>query len=158
MKPLVDEFEVWSKPGKLLPSTYGKDLQSEMWDAGVPEDVFLGLSAVADSSDSENLKTSFDRGELDTSEFLQFCAAQGLLPETDPEISAMLFLEFKFGRPLAWIHMPVDSPPALLHKIKELLEIRGLLFADRDLHPPSQRQLHVGIEAEHDVRDEGFSR
>ena len=123
---LVHEFEAWSKPGKLLPLEYPKVLlQHEIWNAGIPRDVFLGISAIPEDIDCMNLKSLFVAQEATEFEFLSFCTENGLPANVDSQMSAMRFLEFKGGRALAWIHVPSDAPTSLLENFRRLLDARG---------------------------------
>jgi hypothetical protein len=128
----VRELEVWSPPGQLLPSEFAKQvLQLEVWNAGVPRDVFLGISEMPDQIDSRNLRSAIDRGEVDESEFKEFCKLNGLAVGVDSIESASKYLEYLHGRCLAWVHLPEGPDQArLLMKIKDLMSQRGYRIVD----------------------------
>lgn len=108
----IREFEVWSLPGSQLDSEYGKNtLQREMWDAGVPRDVFLGVSVIPDVVDCNNLEAAIQSGEFTEKDFQEFCLKNELPYAHDSEESSARFLEYTRGRCLAWIHLPDDAAP-----------------------------------------------
>jgi hypothetical protein len=129
----VREFEAWSSPGQVLSSECGKDLQEKIWNSGIPKDVFLGLSAIPDQTDCENLKAAFEMGELKLSDFEGFCALNALSPDVDEAESAMKFLEYSMGRPLAWIHIPEDDTDQLLSKLTDILKLFGHIVVDPEV-------------------------
>lgn len=128
----VRELEVWSAPGRVLPSEFAKQvLQLEVWNAGVPRDVFLGISEMPDQIDSKNLRSAIDRGEIDECEFKEFCKLNGLAVSVDSIDSASKYLEYLHGRCLAWLHLPEGPDQAqLLLKIEDLMSQRGYRIVD----------------------------
>lgn len=143
MNPLlhVIELEAWSLPGGQLDLEYGKAvLAPEMWEAGIAEDVFIGLSEVPDSIDCENLLWEIESGFTSEAEFQQFCKLRSLCCDVRDPLSASRFLEFLHGRSLAWVHVPDDgSAHSLIADIDRLLRAKGLLLRG-DRFPAS----HVG--------------
>ena len=126
----VRELEIWSKPGRILPAEFGKDLAQELRGEGVAEDVILGLSNVPHSVDLQNLRTSMQRGELAEHDYLQFCAQrQPPVDPTSPE-AACLFLELSFGRALAWLHAPEDQEAIMIPDLFDRVERRGLVVVE----------------------------
>jgi len=70
----VYELEAWSPPGLQLDPEFGKTvLAPEMWEAGIPNDVFLGLSEIPDSVDCENLQRDIETGVTSLEHFDEFC-------------------------------------------------------------------------------------
>lgn len=128
----VHEYEAWSRPGQLLPSDYGKNLQSEFWNLGIPTDVFLGLDSIPDRTDSEGLRIAIERGEFSKQDFGKFCAGHSLPDDLNCAESACRFLEISLGRCLAWIHIPDGEEPQLMPRISELLAVRGHIVVDPD--------------------------
>ncbi|WP_139019219.1 MULTISPECIES: hypothetical protein [Acidovorax] len=127
----IHELEAWSLPGLLLHPEYSKTtLQEEMWREGVPKNVFLGISAIPDKIDCENLKFLIHSGELKENEFMEFCVIHKLPETSESEESSAKFLEYKKGRCLAWIHLPTDSGADVLSKIKKILQIHGHIIID----------------------------
>ncbi|ASF45341.1 hypothetical protein [Methylovulum psychrotolerans] len=124
--PTVYDYDAWSSPGNQLPDEYGEELAEDLHKLGIPKDVFLGLSNVADKIDTENLRSSIADGEITLEDFRLFCQRQGLNPDPLDIHSANKCLEYAFGRPLAWVHVPEDSYPELLIKIIGLLEPRNI--------------------------------
>jgi len=130
------ELEVWSPPGHLLNPEFGKlVLAPEMWREGISRDVFLGLSAIPDPVDCENLKSDIESGVVTMQAFSTFCFEQGLVDSTDNQLSASRFLEYSYGRPLAWVHIP-DAAAALdlASAINVLLAKRGLFLLEPFTH------------------------
>lgn len=128
----VRELEVWSPPGKLLPPEFAKEvLQLAVWGAGVPRDVFLGISEIPDPIDSMNLRKAINQGEIDESQFKTFCGLNGLPIDVDNNESASKYLEYLNGRCLAWLHIPDGQDRIqLLTKIEELMSQRGYRIVD----------------------------
>lgn len=130
----VLELEVWSPPGNLLPAEFAKEvLQVEVWNAGVPQDVFMGISEIPDPIDSKSLKSAIARGEVSQSAFEEFCKSNGLSGNADNNESASKYLEYLHGRCLAWFNLPEGSGQAqLLTKVEKLMEERGYRIVESD--------------------------
>lgn len=127
----IRELEAWSVPGKLLHPEYSKDdLQQELWKEGIPEDVFLGISAIPDPTDCKNLELAIQSGELTEESFKEFCSAHTLPNSLQSEESSARFLEYMRGRCLAWIHLPDDAESTLLPMIIKMLAERGHIVID----------------------------
>lgn len=127
----IREFEAWSVPGQLLHPEYSKDdLQQELWNEGVPKDVFLGVSEIPDPIDCENLELAIQSGGLTEESFSEFCSAHALPSSMQSAESAARFLEYKRGRCLAWIHLPEDAESTLLPIIIKMLAERGHIVID----------------------------
>lgn len=126
------ELEVWSPPGLQLHVEYGKTvLAPEMWSAGIARDMFLGLSEVPDSTDCQNLQMGLDSGALAKDAFTDFCLSHGLVGSTNDALSAARFLEFTYGRKLAWVHIPDSAAASKLAKeIHRLVAVKGFLLLD----------------------------
>jgi hypothetical protein len=92
--------------------------------------VFLGLSAISDSTDCENLYSAIESGELTRDSFGRFCSAHELPDNLQSEKSSAKFLEYMWGRCLAWIHMPEDAESTLLPLIAKELAKRGHFVID----------------------------
>lgn len=136
MQP-VRELEAWSMPGKLLDVDYSKDvLQPDLWKQGIPEDVFLGISAIPDATDCENLRLSIQSGELTENEFKDFCLKNNLPINLQSTESAAKFLEYMQGRCLAWIHLPVEDASSLLVAIVKMLKNWGHIVVDPTTQMP----------------------
>lgn len=56
-----------------------------------------------------NLKTEIDETVLRASDYAHFCKFSKLLAFDVEGRSAAMFLEYAFGRILAWVHMEVDG-------------------------------------------------
>ena len=138
----VRELEAWSVPGQLLHPEYSKCvLQQELWDAGIPRDVFLGLSAIPDATDCENLKLSIRAGELAEDLFIEFCVAHHLPASLQSQESSAKYLEYMRGRCLAWIHLPEAANGSLLLTIVKMLRERGHVVID----PETMAQIENGL-------------
>jgi hypothetical protein len=131
MMKRVHEFEVWSTKGKLLPVDYGKDLRDELLASGIfanhgiPDDVFIGLSNIPDKIDVHNLKMDIKEGVLTMEGFITFCHEYGLEPNIESNFSANKYLEYTYGSPIAWIHIPDGSEIRTLPLIIEIMNERG---------------------------------
>lgn len=123
---LVHELEAWSVPGKLLDAEYAKVvLQPEFWNAGIPNNVFLGLSSIPNEVDCRNLKRAIDSQKYSLADFEAFCLEYSLVKSIDNKDACSRYLEFMEGRCLAWIHMPPEKEHTLLPIIEKLLSARG---------------------------------
>jgi hypothetical protein len=128
----VFELEAWSPPGLQLDPEFGKTvLAPEMWEAGIPSDVFLGLSEIPDSVDCENLQRDIETGVTSLEHFDEFCISRGLPNSTQYPLAAARFLEYLHGRSLAWVHIPDDDvAKSLAAKIDRLLSSKGFRLRD----------------------------
>lgn len=126
----VRELEAWSTPGKLLSANYGKDLAQELWNLGIPRDVYLGLDDIPDQTDIENLRLAIEAGDLAVEAFKNFCKAHSLPPSLVSAESSCKFLEYSLGRRIAWIHVPQDSDPQVLQDLISVLKDRGHVVVD----------------------------
>ncbi len=107
---LILELELWSTPGKQLDAELGNDLAVEIpRAAGLPQGIILGLSFVPCDADVENLNIALNEGELLEDDFMSFCRFAKLPPRRRVAVSAARFLEFVYGRPLNWVHLPVSD-------------------------------------------------
>lgn len=127
----VHEFEVWSTRGQLLPVDYGKDLRDELLikgiftDLGIPDDVFIGLSNIPDKVDVHNLKMDIKEGVLTMEGFIAFCHEHGFEPNIESNFSANKYLEYTYGSPIAWIHIPDGSEMRMLPLVIKIMDERG---------------------------------
>ncbi|WP_265284927.1 hypothetical protein [Verminephrobacter aporrectodeae] len=129
----VRELEAWSKPGHLLDPEYGKDvLQQKLWAKGVPRDVFIGLSEIPNERHCKILEWTIQSGDLTEDSFKEFCLSRGLPDSMQSKESAANFLEYMEGRPLAWIHLPIDAEPTLLPMIVKIISELGHIVIDPD--------------------------
>ncbi|QHE86274.1 hypothetical protein [Hydrogenophaga sp. BPS33] len=126
----VREFEIWSKRRELLPADFGKALAVRLWALGVPEHVVLGLNFIPDETDSLNLKSMIEDGELTLEEFVIFCKENSLVQNISSVVSAGLYLEYCFGRCLAWIHFPEDCSQESFVKLVRMVELQGCRVVD----------------------------
>lgn len=112
-RPLVIELEIWSQPGSELERDAGKEIgprcSSELC---LPGGIVLGLSAIPDPIDAQNLRSYLAEGELSYAEFQEFCVNRGLPADVSVIDSAARFLAYSHGVPLAWVHLPA-SPEGL---------------------------------------------
>ena len=128
----VWELEAWSPPGLQLDPEFGKTvLAPEMWEAGIPNDVFLGLSEIPDTIDCENLQRDIETGVTSLEHFDAFCTSLGLSNSSQDPLAAARFLEYLHGRALAWVHIPDDDvAKSLAVKIDRLLSSKGFRLRD----------------------------
>ncbi|WP_328190281.1 hypothetical protein [Marinobacter sp. OP 3.4] len=110
----VIELELWSTPGRCLDPELGKDLDAEaVREADLPRDVVLGLSFIPDQAHVEFLRVALAEREIAERDFRVFCDFRGLDPDPGLPFSAARFLEFMYGRPLAWVHLPESEEGAV---------------------------------------------
>lgn len=129
---VIKEFEVWYPPGEIVPQDYGKSIQINVWNEGIPKEVFLGVSNVPDNVDCQSLALSINGGELSIDDFRAFCESNGYVFDINNNLSACKFIEFSKGACIAWLHLPEDQVDEYLEKIKKILEKinNKLLIAD----------------------------
>lgn len=104
----VCELELWSKPNANLPEDVGLSLVKKAIIELELDKIIVGLSFLPDSTDVENLKICLAEKELDIFQFKSYCSKNNLSNDLNNAESAALFLEYEYGRPLAWIHIPTD--------------------------------------------------
>ena len=108
--PLVIELEIWSQPGLELEPDAGKEIGPRCCsELRLPEGIVLGLSAIPDPIDAQNLRSYLVGGELSYPEFQEFCVNRGLPADVSAIDSAARFLAYSYGVPLAWVHLPASS-------------------------------------------------
>jgi hypothetical protein len=102
----VHEYEVWSKPGRVLSQDFGKEIQADVWASGIPRDVFLGVSNIPDESDIATLTEMIESRLVEEQQFYAFCKSNNLPPRRDNQTSAAHFIEFVRGCCVGWVHIP----------------------------------------------------
>ncbi len=107
----VIELELWSRPSSNLPPEIGKLVIGPRCtsDLKLPEGVVLGLSEIPDPAHSTSLGMTLAEGELSRQEFDEFCARNGFEANVSSINSAARFLEYAYGRGLAWVHLPATE-------------------------------------------------
>ncbi len=106
----IIELELHSLPGLLLSQDFGKDVRELVVDElELPEEVFLGLSYIPSKTHAANLKTNIERGEILEIDYYRFCKSNNLATEIGNIISAASFLEYQYGRGIAWLHLPYND-------------------------------------------------
>jgi len=107
----VIELEIWSRPSANLPREIGKlEIGPRCTDElKLPEGVVLGLSEIPDPTDARRLDMTLAAGELSWKEFDEFCGQNGLEASVGSVDSAARFLEYAYGRGVAWVHLPATE-------------------------------------------------
>lgn len=106
----VYELEVWSQPGKNLPAEFGKELKAEIdSNLSLKAEVFIGLSFIPSTTDTTNLLHALNESELKIGDFERYCKLNNCEPSVSVHTSAAKYLEFSYGRALAWLHIPHSS-------------------------------------------------
>lgn len=108
---IVYELELWSRPGKNLDQDLGKEGLKELIskDLALDESVYLGLSYIPDEIYTTILKIDIRERNVDIDDFHNYCENNNLSPDTSDPVSAALFLEYLYGRGLAWLHLPCNQ-------------------------------------------------
>ncbi|MBV1777397.1 hypothetical protein KSF73_16875 [Burkholderiaceae bacterium DAT-1] len=130
----VREMELWTSPGKLyadsFPAEVGKSFSTEL---PLASNIFIALNSVPDEIDSENLLIAFEEGELAVGDFKRFCMLAGFECDEYNHLSACRFLEFSYGRKVAWIHLPESTDSeSELKLIAAWTREKGLALVDPD--------------------------
>ncbi len=127
----IRELEVWSAPGTNLPQDFGKLVFApQMWEAGWPKEVVLGLSLIPGPTDVENLRLCLDAGELFLDEFQHYCRCRDLPADARSEVSAESFLQFSYGVAIAWVHLNEDQEEQFVPLILAQVRSAGLALVD----------------------------
>lgn len=107
----VIELEIWSRPSFNLPQEIGKQAIGPRCtdELKLPEGVVLGLSEIPDPVHALNLGMSLAAGEVSRQAFDEFCSQNGLEKNVSSIASAAKFLEYTYGRGLAWVHLPATA-------------------------------------------------
>jgi len=109
--PLIVELELWLPPQSDRAPLDGKGLAARCrHETGLSSDVVLGLSFVPNEQDVAEVKRAIEAGEIQAEAFQRFLKKRGLPSHTETERSAAEFLAFVRGQPLAWLHLPAESP------------------------------------------------
>ncbi|MBU6953626.1 hypothetical protein [Hahella sp. HN01] len=106
----IFELEIWSQPGGCCNATQGLEIE-KLLKKELPSsiDFIVGHDFSPNNIDVENLSISMQEKELKESNFKSFCIQRGLSPDLNDSESAARFLEYSYGRLLAWVHLPHDE-------------------------------------------------
>ena len=116
----VIELEVWTQPGKNHDPDLGKSITLDaLRDLNLKGSVFKGIGYYPDPAHVKNLMAAIGEGEINEIDFVRFCKYKRLNPSVKNEKSAAAYLEYLYGRPLAWLHLPIDEGGDFL--IKKIL-------------------------------------
>lgn len=109
--PQVIELELWALPGSRLPPEIAKMSTAPQCnrDLGLEEGIVLGLSEIPDKAHVDTLTISLDRGELALEDFERYCRDNSLNSDVYSMESAARFLEYQYGRALAWVHLAASQ-------------------------------------------------
>jgi hypothetical protein len=108
--PKVFELEVWSKPGKNIDAEAGKVLEAMITkELCLDFGVVLGLSFVPNKVHVDNLLIAINERELLSVNYFRYCEKNNLTKSLHDIRSAAFYLEYEYGRPLAWIHIPYNE-------------------------------------------------
>jgi hypothetical protein len=106
----IYELELWSRPGRNLNQDYGKELEHIInMDLSLEKNICKGLSYIPNIADVHNLKSAINACEINQEDFLEYCVNQKIHPDLLNETSAALYLEYLYGRALAWLHIPCNQ-------------------------------------------------
>ena len=129
----VHEMDAWSPPGRQLDVDYGKKIAEKMWARGYAREVILGLSFIPDVTDVKVFAMALADGEFTFLDFSKFCHEHHLPLDQNSAESAARFLEFFFGRKVAWLHIPEEEEAHLLPKLQADLDDYGLIIKESDV-------------------------
>ena len=115
----IIELEICSQPGENIDAESGKDLEllliSEL---GLNEDMVIGLSFFPEKAHVDNLLIAINEGELNVDAFSSYCRSHNLNTSIHDKRSAAYYLEYEYGRTLAWLHIPNnENSISILEKI-----------------------------------------
>ena len=93
----------------------------------------MSLNVIPDQTDAENLAIAFEESELEKEDFLIFCEANDLAVNPEDFNSACRFLEYSYGRRLAWLHIPEDKDvQECLGRVVLWIRLKNLVVVDPD--------------------------
>jgi hypothetical protein len=130
----TNEFVIKTKPGIIAPLDYGEKLHNTLEKYGffeklkIPTEVYEIDSAVPDVIDVFNLEDGFGSGEFAKREFSEFCKAHQFDDDIKSETSASHFLEFKRGRTIARLHVPVNDEYRIVSAFYQLTKGLNLVL------------------------------
>lgn len=130
----VLELEIWSYPEQYLPESYGRVLGDQfIADTNLDDDVFIAINLIHDSTDVENLAIAIDNQELEISDFLIFCQNHHLAEDLQDCTSAFRFLEYSYGRLIAWLHIKENTEmQVIIRQIAYWTQKKGYALIDPD--------------------------
>lgn len=106
----IFELEIWSKPGSCIGDSEGLKIEFLLKKQIPSESEFvIGHNFSSGGVDVDNLALSLKEGELKEADFKVFCAQRKLPLNLGDCNSAARFLEFNYGRLLAWINLPYNQ-------------------------------------------------
>ena len=109
MQQLIVELELWTRPWRHDSPLEGKDVAARCREeTGLPADVVLGLSFVADEQDVEELARDLSNGDVELTDFERFCQERQLAADPTVPRSAAEFLASNRGQAVAWLHLPAE--------------------------------------------------
>lgn len=114
MKKIIDivyELELWSRPGQNLDQEFGtEELQETISrDLRLNKKAYIGLSYIPGEVYTKILEADIRERIIQPKGFLDYCNKYKLKPYQYDAVSAALYLEYFYGRGLAWLHLPCDQ-------------------------------------------------
>lgn len=129
----MQEFEIWTKPYRITAADFGKQFAAPKLrgDLGVSEDVAKGIESKPSHVDVTNLELALNERELFESDFEEFCLSHKFKNATADTESAHAFLNFSYGSPVLWLHLPeTEEGNAILLTMVEWAKENDLCLVD----------------------------
>lgn len=134
---LVYELELWSKPGKNLDQDFGKEELQEIISIDLPldENIYIGLSYIPDETDVKILEIDIRERRVELDDFLNYCKNNRLSSDLSDPVSAALYLEYQYGRGIAWLHLPCNQTGKFyLSMLVDWSKKNGYVIVNTDFH------------------------
>lgn len=130
----IYELEIWSRPNTSMQESAGDDLKDKITtELGLEPGVVLGLNFSPQESHVENLLLAVNENEVSTEDFSSFCLRKHIPNSMNNMNSAALFLDFEYGRPLAWLHIPYNETGLkILQDVMEWCQRKGFNIQDEN--------------------------
>lgn len=126
----VREYEIWSSPGCFTvdPSVIATEVAKEL---GFSGEVITLHNQLPDQTDCENLSIGLVEHELSIDDLAEFCSAFGYPFDLNNSTVAYHFLNYSYGKSLAWIHLDEkDDHDAVRARICMTVRRKGLALVD----------------------------
>jgi hypothetical protein len=103
------ELELWASPCTELTNDDAYRFADIFYDKIDPDrSIYIPLSSAPSETDVKNLALDIAEHALCEKDFFSYCQQHKLEPSITNPISAQRFLDYSFGRRLAWLHIPDD--------------------------------------------------
>jgi hypothetical protein len=121
-----NNFVIQTKPGHISRPHYGTELEKSLEKFGffsklnISKSVFKNVSVPPSQLDVLKLKDGLESGKFSKDEFSEFCKSHQFEENIESETSASRFLEFKKGKIIARLRVPVNDEYRIVSSFYQL--------------------------------------